>query len=104
MLIQSYVDELTQVTDRLIIASIQRIQAEADQHQVAAEAGNVTREFQDAQARWAEFDEQWKKAKAMADRLLREAQEFFASTGKTSEEIEPVIDVSTSSILLMHRY
>jgi len=81
------------LTDDIIVHKIKLIQAEADHIQVQAEAGNVSREMNDAMAEFASLDERNNAAKARANELVKVATKNLADAGKSEEETTELLNV-----------
>ena len=76
-----------------MIAKIKVIQAKSDYNHVTAEAGNASRDYNDAMNEYSRLDEEWKKATEKAKEVFRALQIILEETGKTEEDLRALIDV-----------
>jgi hypothetical protein len=83
------------LTDDIIVHKIKLIQAEADHIQVQAEAGNVSREMNDAMAEFATLDERSNAAKTKANELSKVATKNLTDAGKSEEETAELLNVNS---------
>lgn len=71
------------------------IQAEADHIHVQAEAGNVSREMNDAMAEFASLDERNNAAKAKVNEFVKIVKKNLADAGKSEAETTVLLNVSS---------
>lgn len=77
-----------------MVAKIKVIQATSDYNHVTAEAGNASRDYNDAMNEYSRLDEEWKKATEKAKEVFRALQTVLGEAGKTEEDLRALINVS----------